>query len=121
LKPPKRPLPTTFLPQKAYFQSDRIFYLSFQRLSRVTYLYRRNLQPIRRTNYLPTEAIECSCYRADYTSDSHYAPAVFPANSVNELGFKLVLWGYAKLRYVCQNCRWQWKIAYGNVFGRLSC
>jgi hypothetical protein len=59
LKPPKRPLPTTFLPQKAYFQSDRIFPLSFQRLSRATYLYRRNLQPIRRTKYLPTEAIEC--------------------------------------------------------------
>jgi hypothetical protein len=57
LKPPKHPLPTTFLPQKAYFQSDRIFPLSFQRLSRITYLYRRNLQPIRRTNYLPTEAI----------------------------------------------------------------
>ena len=57
LKPPKRPLPTTFLPQKAYFQPDQIFPLSFQRLSRVTYLYRPNLQPIRRTNYLPTEAI----------------------------------------------------------------
>ncbi len=57
LKLPKRPLPTTFLPQKADFQSDRIIPLSFQRLSRVTYLYRRNLQPIRRTNYLPTEAI----------------------------------------------------------------
>ncbi len=56
-KPSKRPLPTTFLPQKAYFQSYRIFSFSFQRLSRVTYLYRRNLQPIRRTNYLPTEAI----------------------------------------------------------------
>jgi hypothetical protein len=57
LKPPKPPFPTTFLPQKAYFQSDQVFNFSFQRVSRVTYLYGRNLQPIRRTNYLPTEAI----------------------------------------------------------------
>ena len=51
LKPSKRPLPTTFLPKKAYFQSDRIFPLSFQRLSRASYRYRRNLKPIRRTNF----------------------------------------------------------------------
>ena len=43
LKRRKRPLPTTFIPQKADFHSYRLFPLSFQRLSRVTYLYRHNL------------------------------------------------------------------------------
>lgn len=53
LKPPKRPLPTTFLPQKTYFQSLRIFYLSYQTLSRATYLYSSESAVDRPTNVLP--------------------------------------------------------------------